>query len=216
MLTQIAAETFQEGIYLFELHWIAQKVVDYLQTLPPLDSDYGIDGESIVKEIVAQYGIFVERAKDLYSFSHLTFQEYYTAMYIVEHIYEGALESLIHNYFMEDKWREVFLLAAEMLENAEIFFEIFLSVLEEFASKHERIVTLLKHIDQMRESDIPVRNLLKRLKDMPLNSYAFTEEQIQHFNKYLDSIMLFLDCLDVARVPNRVAIEGKLLRSPEL
>jgi len=41
-----------------------------------------LDSEAVLKSIEWQHGLFVERARRIYSFSHLTFQEYFTARYI--------------------------------------------------------------------------------------------------------------------------------------
>jgi predicted NACHT family NTPase len=72
----------------------------------------------VLKSIEAQHGLLVERARGIYSFSHLTFQEYFTARYFVESSDPQALENL-SSHITEKRWREVFLLTTEMLPNAE-------------------------------------------------------------------------------------------------
>jgi len=79
----------------------------------------------------------------IYSFSHLTIQEYYTAKYIVEHIHKGTLKRLINDHFSDENWREVFLLTAEMMDDADEFFEMFLRALDGFAGDDERLQRLL-------------------------------------------------------------------------
>ena len=39
---------------------------------------------AVLKAIEAQHGIFSQRAQRIYSFAHLTFQEYFTAQYIAD------------------------------------------------------------------------------------------------------------------------------------
>jgi predicted NACHT family NTPase len=76
------------------------------------------DSEAVLKAIEAQHGLLVERARGIYSFSHLTFQEYFTARYFVESSDSQALENL-SSHITGKRWREVFLLTTEMLPNAE-------------------------------------------------------------------------------------------------
>jgi len=57
----------------------------------------------------------VERAREIYSFSHLTFQEYFTAREIER---ERQLEILVQN-ITNPRWKEVFYLTAEMLRRSD-------------------------------------------------------------------------------------------------
>ena len=79
LFAEIAARTFEAGDYLFRRRDLAKWIGDYLATLPNVKASDLIDANVVLRAIEAQHGIFVERAKDIYSFSHLTFQEYFTA-----------------------------------------------------------------------------------------------------------------------------------------
>jgi hypothetical protein len=68
-----------------------------------------LDAEQVLKEIEIQQGILVERARDAYSFSHLTFQEYLTAKCIVDN---QKIDQLVRDHATDEHWREVFLLVA--------------------------------------------------------------------------------------------------------
>jgi predicted NACHT family NTPase len=121
LLSQVAAITFERGDYFFEQDKIQRYIADYLRTLPNAITDRATlqrDSEVVLKSIEAQHGLLVERARGIYSFSHLTFQEYFTAKYFVESSDLQALENL-SSHITEKRWREVFLLTAEMLPNAE-------------------------------------------------------------------------------------------------
>ena len=144
MFARIAAETFQNNEYLIDQEKLEKKISNYLQKLPQADLKQEPDETRILKAIEAQHGIFVERAQGIYSFSHLTFQEYYTARYIWEHLREGTPENLIQNYFANDNWREVFLLTAEMLDDADEFFEMFISVLDSVIIPNARLISILQ------------------------------------------------------------------------
>lgn len=120
LLSQVAKITFEQNSYFFEQDKIQGYIADYLCTLPNAINAQAIskgDSEAVLKSIEAQHGLLVERARGIYSFSHLTFQEYLTAKYFVESSDSQALETLsIH--ITEKRWREVFLLTTEMLPNA--------------------------------------------------------------------------------------------------
>jgi predicted NACHT family NTPase len=120
LLSQVAAITFERGDYFFEQDKIQRCIADYLRTLPNAITDQATlkrDSEAVLKSIEAQHGLLVERARGIYSFSHLTFQEYFTARYFVESSEPQALENL-SSHITEKRWREVFLLTAEILPNA--------------------------------------------------------------------------------------------------
>lgn len=149
MFARIAAETFERGEYLWPLDRIGERVADYLRRLPQTDPHEEIDGADVVKTIEAQHGIFVERAHEIYSFAHLTFQEYYAARYLVEH--PAAFPNLIANHAHEDRWenrwQEVFLLTAEMLADADELFALWLKSLDKMARKSDRLMRLLKLVE---------------------------------------------------------------------
>ena len=60
----------------------------------------------------------MERARGIYSFSHLTFQDYFTAREIVNSSAPQAVEKLV-SHLTEKRWREVLLLAVGMLQKAD-------------------------------------------------------------------------------------------------
>ena len=85
LLNQLGAITFEQQNYLFEQSQIQQYIAEYLRLLPDAETDpvaLQLDSEAVLKSIEWQHGLFVERARRIYSFSHLTFQEYFTARYI--------------------------------------------------------------------------------------------------------------------------------------
>lgn len=69
----------------------------------------------------AHLGILVQRAMRVYSFSHLSFQEYLTAQRIARKI---TLISGIGHYFGDRRWREVWLLLATMVDADDIIFAL--------------------------------------------------------------------------------------------
>jgi predicted NACHT family NTPase len=121
LLSQVAAITFEQGDYFFEQDKIQQLIVSYLRTLLGVQIDpevLQLDSETMLKAIESQHGLLIERARKIYSFSHLTFQEYFTARRFVTSSAPQDIENLV-SHIAEVRWREVFLLAAEICQNAD-------------------------------------------------------------------------------------------------
>ncbi|MBD1826883.1 NACHT domain-containing NTPase [Microcoleus vaginatus GB1-A2] len=121
LLAFVAAITFARGDYFFEKNTVQQLIADYLANLPDGTTDpvqLESHSEVVLKAIEAQHGLLVERARGIYSFSHLTFQEYFTAREIVTNSAPQALEKLVI-HLTEKRWREVLFLAVGMLQKAD-------------------------------------------------------------------------------------------------
>lgn len=149
MFSEIANETFEKGEYFFKRRLLEKKIFNFIEHLPDMqDSTLEPDSAAILKSIEAQHGIFVERAKGIYSFSHLTFQEYFTAKYIVDNVQEGTLHSLVNKHLRDDKWREVFLLTAGMLHKADEFLLLMLERTQKLL-KNKNLIIFLQTIQNM-------------------------------------------------------------------
>ena len=129
MLSRIAAETFEKNEYFIPQAELERLIIDYVKNVPPHDTNEAADGEVILKSVAAQHGLFVERARGVYSFSHLTFQEYFTARYIVANLSTQTVERLIIEQSADRRWHEVFLLLASLLPDATDFIQSFSRVL---------------------------------------------------------------------------------------
>jgi len=119
MFASIAAQTFEENKYFVEQKRLVKLIENYLDRISDVPDD--TDGANVLRAIEAQHGIFVERAKGIYSFAHLTFQEYFAARYIVDNEARGTTTKLTREHLVDQRWREVFLLTADMLENGDDF-----------------------------------------------------------------------------------------------
>lgn len=120
MFARIAIGTFIENQYFILERDLIRMIERFIEHLPGVkEEEAAPDSIMVLKAIEAQHGIFVERAKGIYSFSHLSFQEYFTAKYIAEHSREGTLEKLVEEHLYDAKWAEVFKLVAGLLDNAD-------------------------------------------------------------------------------------------------
>ena len=153
MFARIAAQTFQDGKYFLSQTTLSKQIASYLRQLPGLEPDDAIDGDVVLKAIEAQHGIFTERAHRIYSFAHLTFQEYFTAKQVVADTSGKALRALLTNQNLtDDRWREVILLTVSLLDNADDFFEAFMLSLDKLAAKEPLLVGLLNFVKQKTEA----------------------------------------------------------------
>lgn len=107
MLAEIAYISFIDDQFFFSKDRLINQIREFL--IDNLNAPSHLDAETVLKEIEIQQGILVERARDAYSFSHLTFQEYLTAKYIIDN---SKLAQLVRDHATEQHWREVLLLVA--------------------------------------------------------------------------------------------------------
>ncbi|MBV8887107.1 MAG: NACHT domain-containing NTPase, partial [Chroococcidiopsidaceae cyanobacterium CP_BM_RX_35] len=74
LLSQIARLTFERGDYFFRQKEVELLIADYIRGLPDASAEpetLQLDSEAVLKSIEAQHGLLVERARGIYSFSHL-------------------------------------------------------------------------------------------------------------------------------------------------
>jgi len=122
LLSFVALLTFQQQLYFFKQSVLEEYIADYISDLPDAQADpdaLQLDSEAVLHSIEAQHGLLVERAKGIYSFSHLTFQEYFAAREIVfnaTHL-DQSLHALLE-HLHDRRWQEIFLLTTEMLRDA--------------------------------------------------------------------------------------------------
>lgn len=150
LLSQIALTTFERGDYLFKQKQLEQYISDYIRNRP--DAQNGpealqLDSEMVLKSIEAQHGLLVERAQKIYSFSHLTFQEYFTARAIVSNYYPQSLEN-IAGCVTQKKWRQVFLLTVEMLPIADDLLQFMKQQVDSFIDTDEKLQHFLVWVNQ--------------------------------------------------------------------
>lgn len=128
LLARIAKEYFDRKEIFFSENDLVRIVDTYLRTLPGFQNE--VDGETILKAIEAQHGVLVERAHRIHSFSHLTFQEYFVAKFIIENGSNNILFELME-HLPDRYWHEVFLMVVSLLPYADGFFEAMALSLQE-------------------------------------------------------------------------------------
>lgn len=112
LLSEIAYSGFDADKLFFSQREVVEQIKTFLEH--ELNVPKHLNGEAVLNAIAVQQGIVVERAEDVYSFSHLTLQEYLTAQYIADN---NLIEQLVTNHLCDGRWREVFLLVAELVRS---------------------------------------------------------------------------------------------------
>jgi len=105
LLSEIAYHGFVADRVFFPQEQLVGEIKNFLADT--VDNPKYLDGKAVLDAIAIQQGILVERAAEIFSFSHLTLQEYLTAKYIEE---RDLTEDLVTKHLADTRWREVFLL----------------------------------------------------------------------------------------------------------
>ncbi|HEY9640104.1 MAG TPA: NACHT domain-containing protein [Coleofasciculaceae cyanobacterium] len=115
LLSEIAYQGFVNDQLFFRQEDLVEQIKTFLADT--VDKPKYLNGKAVLDAIVIQQGILVERAEDIFSFSHLTLQEYLVAQYISQDATE--IQTLVEQHLTEQRWREVFCLVAGSVQNAD-------------------------------------------------------------------------------------------------
>ena len=152
LLSQLAFDTFERGDYFFKQPVVEQQIIDYIRNLPDAHEDEGalqLDSEAVLKSIEAQHGLLVERARGIYSFSHLTFQEYFTSKQMTRPTPQLALElGNLATHMKERRYREIFLLTVGMLPVADDLLGLMKQQTDLLVADDPDLQTFLVWVDQ--------------------------------------------------------------------
>lgn len=106
LLSYVAVKKFEQKQYvLFEQEELEGYIGEFL----------GIErreSQGVLQAIASQHGLLIERAQKVWSFSHLTFQEYLVAKYIMGN---QQIEELVVSHLTDEYWLEIFKLVSELM-----------------------------------------------------------------------------------------------------
>jgi predicted NACHT family NTPase len=163
LLSQIALITFKAEKLFFPQKEAEEYIKDYIQNISNTETSpevLQLDSEAILHSIEAQHGLLIERAKGVFSFSHLNFHEYFTAREIVirEHPQKEAFQALVNNLSLF-RWREVFLLAVEMSQpNASMLLKMMKREIDMMLANKEHLQKFLNYVNERSNShQIPIK-----------------------------------------------------------
>ncbi len=154
LLSLIALETFRQGNYFFKQKVAETYIAQFIENLPDAKSDpeaLRLDSEEVLRSIEANHGLLVTRAKGIYSFSHLTFQEYFATRKLTLNPTTETLRELV-SHLTEKRWREVILLAVEMLEHATELMQLMKQAVDQFLAEDEQLQEFLQWLKAKADS----------------------------------------------------------------
>jgi predicted NACHT family NTPase len=159
LLSQIAYSNFEAGNYFFKQKELERQITEYIKNLLDANTDQKkleLDSEAVLKSIESQHGLFVERARGIYSFSHLTFHEYFTARQIVENCNPKSMEdemlNILVNHLTEKRWREVFLLTIGMLTTSNCLLRLMKQYIDQLLAGDEKLQQFLQWVNEKSKS----------------------------------------------------------------
>ncbi len=120
MLAEIAYSNFTSNNLFLQQGEITQQIETIL--LEILTDEQRIDGREVLRAVEEQHGLLVNRYDDIYSFSHLTIQEFLTAKHIIDN--QLDISEIVQKHLFNKRWREVFLLLAGLRKADSLLLEI--------------------------------------------------------------------------------------------
>ncbi|MDJ0568269.1 MAG: NACHT domain-containing NTPase, partial [Pleurocapsa sp. MO_192.B19] len=211
LLSQIAAVNFKQGNYFFETEQLLQIIASYLATLSDAPNDpetLRLDSKAILRAIEIQHGLLIERARGIYSFSHLTFQEYLTARKIVSspnsEELNHALEQLA-SQITNPQWREVILLTASMLPNTDYLMQQLKNQVDAILKEDTQLQEFLQFIDRKTQA-----------LSLPYKAAAVRAFYFSLFHNRDLNLAIALDPQLAKELPNDLALDLALERAYDL
>ena len=144
MLSEIAYKGFIADQFFYPKEDLIEILKFFLSD--NLNAPEYLDGGLILKTIEIQQGVLTERAQNIYSFSHLTFQEYLTAQYIIDYNKTGEL---VTQYLFTPRWREVFRLVPGLMRAGADKFILMMKEQAQSCIKTPNLKALLRWAEQI-------------------------------------------------------------------
>lgn len=183
LLSQVAYSTFEHEQYFFKRKELEARIIEYIRNLPDCSDDpeaLQFDSDAVLESIEAQHGLFVERARGIYSFSHLTFQEYFTARKIVTNTGDNKLLLHLAACITETRWREVFLLTVGMLDNANSLLQLMKQEIDRLLAGDQKLQQFLAWVEEKSNS------VKAPYKKAAVRAYYFDLALARYLSRYLD------------------------------
>ncbi|HBE58235.1 MAG TPA: hypothetical protein DEG17_03785 [Cyanobacteria bacterium UBA11149] len=153
LLSYLAVKKFEQPQYvLFEQAELEGYIAEFLKIGQR-------DSRAVLRAIESQHGLLIERSQKVWSFSHLTFQEYCVAQHIVGISSDKKLLQCFTSHIFESHWRQIFLLVMEIISDAS---ELLLIIKEQIEASEET-QSLQNFIQWTYDKSIEVNGVFKPL-----------------------------------------------------
>jgi hypothetical protein len=152
LLMNIAKDTFEREAHSFQQIHLESWINTFISSL----SETKVESSQVLN-FIAQCGLLIEGSLSDWSFSHLTFHEYFMAEAIknrcnYESIDDDILNKLVEDYLTEPRWREVFLLLVELLSDATCLLQIMKQKVDSLVEKEEILQEMLNFFSKKSRS----------------------------------------------------------------
>lgn len=104
------------------------------------------DAEAVLKAIEAQHGLLVERADELWSFSHLTFQEHFTSQWLTQLSSEQLAEKIVNQ-----QWQEVIKQLVKFQQNSDRLLRLIKQAIDHSVSQDTKLQEFLTWVQEKAE-----------------------------------------------------------------
>ena len=158
MLADIAYEMYEVEKIFFTKNDLLNSINVFFEKA--LNVKSRVNSSQILEAIEIHQGLLVQRANEIYSFSHLTIQEYLTSHYYFS---KSKISELVNNHLFDFRWREVFLLLAGM-SNIDKLLDILTNRLSRYLNENKKVAEYIKWSQRIViPNDDPEQNLARRL-----------------------------------------------------
>ncbi|MBD2104464.1 NACHT domain-containing NTPase [Leptolyngbya sp. FACHB-261] len=151
LLSDIAYHAFDQKPqkYFWQKWELWDLIRRFIENIPGVETEtIAQESQAILTAIEAQDGLLVEQAKGIYSFSHLTFQEYFTVQYILESRNSSIVSQVIRQHVTDRQWREVFKMTVERLADSNEFLRLMFCQINDLVD-NEPLQQMLSWLDRV-------------------------------------------------------------------
>jgi predicted NACHT family NTPase len=191
LLCDIALLTFGHKQDLFKEEELKFYVANFITNLADVDISE-LNVKNIIKSIESKYGLLVEQAKKVYSFSYQAFQEYLTAKKFVSQndllVSTTMLDHLVKN-LTEERWREIFLLVSEMSPQADALLQMMSQKIDTQINQASELNIFLEWVNCKAQS--VEKQLLEKESDHDYERSQFQPVTIRAFYLHLGLSQIF-------------------------
>ncbi|YAF98604.1 MAG: NACHT domain-containing protein [Nodularia sp. CChRGM 3473] len=202
LLSYLAVKKFEQPQYvLFEQAEIEGYIAEFL--------GIGLrDSRAVLKAIASQHGLLIERANKVWSFSHLTFQEYLVTRHTLAKsnplsVNDPILNNLV-THLIDKRWREIFLLAVTMLDRPDSLLCLMKAEVDKLLLKNETLQKFLIWVNQKSQS-VDCSYIPAAVRTFYFNNCTTTL-----FQKLDNTIYEYIDKIPILKLNGDILIDYQL------
>lgn len=149
LLQEIAATLLQADKIVFTAEEVRPIIERWFARLPdgPVPNWQLSPVSELLEQIESQHGLIIQRARDQYSFAHLTIQEFLTARSIAEGHPDRQLSEVANRRLFDTRWREVLVFCAGSLQDGTQLLQMLVKASSEPITKSADLKSFLSQVE---------------------------------------------------------------------